>query len=431
VRQSLLSCSSLGLALCLANCGDAASDVATGPRSYRGFHSFTLELGQSANSESIKLVPGRDLAVLSSSKAKRATLVRLDGDALVELRARSLFPSDTSESELTSVEVAPSGEWAVFTRTLETRDPTSGEQTSCGGELVFVDISDSAAFGTILKELPVGPMPDSVDVSSDGRLVAVANERDSAWGGKCKVAGVVPSVSIVDVSAGVAQASELYRVTMLEDEVVNREPETVAFSRDNDLVVCTLQDSYEVALFRVSALVGLSAPTSRDVNVVRLPKNELGKDPWPDGVAAFTDKTGAEYFAIAGEWNDTLMVIDAAGKLVANVDIRASDMPSDLPRDTSGEPPPFRPDSLAMFRFGGEAHLAVSLKHAGAVGIWDVGDATAPRFTAVVKVGKADSGTPSTPSSIGTEGIAATPTGDSIVCANEGEGSVSLVRVSP
>jgi len=62
---------------------------------------------------------------------------------------------------------------------------------------------------------------------------------------------------------------------------------------------------------------------------------------------------GAEYFVIAEKWNDILVVIDAVGSLFANADIRTSDMPSDLPRDTSGEAPPFRPDSLARFRFGG------------------------------------------------------------------------------
>ncbi len=420
----------LAAALLLGGCAEATDKGAAPQRLYRGYAAFTLKLGQSDNAEAVKLIPSSDLALLSSSKAKKATLVRIDGETLVELRSRALFADDPSESELTNVEVGPAGEWAVFTRTLETRD-AAGKQTSCGGEVVFVDITDSAAFGTVLQRVTVGPMPDSVDVSSDGRWVVVANERDSAWGGKCEVAGVSPSISIIDVTNGVGLAHERQRVTMPPDATDGREPESIVFSRDDDLVVCTLQDSHEVALLRLSALAGLSALSSQDLQVVRLPQNSLGQDPWPDNIVAFADQSGAEYFAIAGEWNDTLIVIDGTGAVVANVDIDARDMPSDLPRDASGEAPPFRPDSLTKFQVDGHSYLAASLKHAGAVGIWDVSAADAPTFAEVIKIGKEDAGTPTTASTVGGEGVAASADGSAIVCANEGEGSLSLILPRP
>jgi hypothetical protein len=419
------------LFLICAACGTNDDTNPDARRPYKGRHASTLLLGQSDNAETVKLIPNTALAVLSSSKAKKATLVRLDGDSLSVVRSRVLLPDDTSETEVTSVNVSPTGDWAVFTHSLETRDATSGAQTSCGGELLFADVTDTDAFGTVLKRLTVGPMPDSVAVSSDGHWVAVANERDSAWGGKCEVPGYSGSVSIIDVSGGVAAAYEKTRVTMFDGDTDGREPESITFGRDDDLVATTLQDSHEVAFMRVSALVSAPAWTSDDIQVVRLPENSLGMDPWPDGIVTLNNGVGAELFAVAGEWNDTLIVIDDSGRVVTNHEIVAAEMPGDLPRDLSGESPLFRPDSLTVFRASERTYLAASLKHSGAVGVWDVTDPAAMSVADVIKIGDADAGTPITPSSIGSEGIAANADGSSIACANEGEGSVSLVRGVP
>jgi len=411
-------------------CTNADATPAVG-RPYRGFHAFTLQLGQSENPETVRLVPNGTLAVLGSSKAKRVTLVQVEKSALTVLRTRALFPDDSGESELTNLALNPTGDWAVVTHSLETRDPDTGAQTSCGGEILFVNTTDSVSFGTILGRVPVGPMPDAVAVSSDGHWVAVANERDSAWGGKCQVPGYSGSVSLVDISQGLSAAIERSRVTMLDDDTDGREPESLTFAADNDLLAVTLQDSHEVAFMRISALVDGPAWDSDDVQLVRLPTNSLGMDPWPDGIVAFRTASGAEYFAVAGEWNDTLMILDLQGRLVTNHEIVASEVPSDFPRDLSGEAPLFRPDSLAVFEADGSSYLAATLKHSGAIGIWEVKDPATMTVADVVKVGNIDAGTPTTPSTVGSEGLAASANGDTLVCANEGEGSISLVRPAP
>lgn len=54
-------------------------------------------------------------------------------------------------------------------------------------------------------------------------------------------------------------------------------------------------------------------------------------------------------------------------------------------------------------------------------------DAAVPLFVQAVKVGRDEMGTPTTASTVGTEGIAATADGAAIVTANEGESSASLI----
>jgi hypothetical protein len=184
-------------------------------------------------------------------------------------------------------------------------------------------------------------------------------------------------------------------------------------------------------LFRVSAVVGAdSAPvalTTDGLTIIRLPNRSTGAEPWPDGVIAFTDAGGVGYFAVAGEYNDTITVLSLGGTVVAQIELQQSDFPSDLPRNLEDwSHAPFRPDSATAFQYAGHRSLAFSLKHAGAVGVWRVDDVNAIEMVSVVKVGDADEGTPTTESSIGTEGISANGRG-LIVTANEGESSISLV----
>jgi len=426
------------LTLALAGAGACESDPADGggcgddgtgcARPWVGQLAHTLRLGASDNAEVIKAVPGRPLALLVSSKARKVTLLRVADGQLETVREATLFGDDPTESELTHVDVSSDGTWAVLTRTLVTTDG-SGAQIACGGELVFIDAADGDAFGDILKQVTVGPMPDSVDISDDDTLVVSANERDGpdAWG-KCEVPGATPSISVVDVAGGPAAATERHRIALVDADTGPREPESVLFSADGDLVVATLQDSHEAALFRVSALAGKPAPTSADLTIVRLPNDALGAGPWPDGVARFTAGDGAEYFAIAGEWNDTLILLDGAGTVVATKTVAASDLPANLPRVQAEGSPPFSPDSLATFRSAGRVYLAVTLRHAGAVAVYDVTDPTAPVYDTAVTVGADErGGQDDDGSTIRPEGIAAAADGTFVLTANEAESSVSLI----
>lgn len=416
----------------LGACDGGGAGGGEGPAAghYLAELAHTLLLGAADNAEVVKAIPGTDQALLISSKARKLTLLRVGAEELVVLREAALFESDDTESELTHVAVSPDGAWAACTRTLIEVDG-DGAQTDCGGELVFVDVADGDGFGTVLAQVPVGPMPDAAAVSPDGTWVAVANERDGpdAWG-KCVVPGEVPSVSVIEVPAGDATAAvERHRVTMVDDDTGPREPETVAFSRDGDLVVATLQDSHELVMFRISDLDGVVDPTSElaAVTIVSLPGDAAGASPWPDGVERVALPGGGEVFAVAGEWNDTFLVVDPAGEILANHPISAADLPAALPRVIDEGSPRFSPDSVASFTVDGAPHVAFTLRHAGAVAVYDLTDPAAPIYVSAVAVGKTEAGGQDEGgSTIRPEGIAAAADGTWLVTANEEESSVSL-----
>ena len=410
--------------------GDSGSGGGPGAGHYLAELAHTLLMGAADNAEVVKQVPGTSRALLISSKARKLTLLAVDEDKLTTLREAALFENDPTESELTHLAVAPDGTWAACTRTLIETDG-DGAQTDCGGELVFVDVRDAETFGTVLIRVPVGPMPDSVAVSDNGRWVAVANERDGpdAWG-KCVVPGEVPSVSVLEIPDGdPTGAVERHRIVMVDGDTGPREPESVVFSQDNDLVVVTLQDSHELLMFRVSALEGTAHPTSEldAVRIIALPGDAVGAGPWPDGVERVPLPAGGEIFAVAGEWNDMFILVDSEGQILANHPVSPADLPADLPRIVDEGSPLFSPDSVASFTVDGRPHVAFSLRHAGAVAIYDVTDPVAPIFASAVTVGLNETGGQDEDgSSIRPEGIAAAPDGSWLLVANEAESSVSL-----
>jgi hypothetical protein len=342
-----------------------------------------------------------------------------------------LFPSDPSESELTHIDFSPDGSYAVITRTLPTA--VDGQQVSCAGELVFVSMVPDT-FGQVLSQVEVGPMPDSVDVSPDGLWVVSADEVDYN-DGKCTVEGTTPSISILSVEGGAGAAVVTATITMVSVDGENlREPEQIVFGADSDRVVATLQDTHEIISFTVSDVMaeGGGALTSEHqmVAITSLPLRSDGAEPWPDGIANFTLVDGEELFIVTGEYNDTFHILNESGEPIYQYEIDPADMPSDLPRNIeSWSLAPFRPDSVTAFTMESSPEsvfVAASLKHSGAVGVWDVSDPSGFVLQGVVSVGDNDEGTPVTESTIGTEGIASFD-GGVIITANEEESSVSLV----
>jgi hypothetical protein len=419
----------LGVALaCESAPPDAPLDDATASPSWR--HVQTVRAGAADNSEVVKMLADGEYAILVASKARKLTLLRVTEAGLAPTRTVSLFTEDGGESELTHVDLNAQETFAAVTRTIP--QYVDGELVACGGALVFVDISDTERFGTILSEVEVGPMPDAVDISGDDRWAVTADEVDYN-DGKCPLSSAKASVTVIELPSGdPTQARVRAQITMVDAvEGLRREPEQAVFGPDDDQVAVTLQDTHEVLLFRVSAVVGAEdAPmtlTTEGLTIIRLPNRSTGAEPWPDGVIAFTDARGDGYFAVAGEYNDTFTVLSLGGTVVAQVELQQSDFPSDLPRNLEDwSHAPFRPDSVTAFEYAEHRYLAFSLKHAGAVGVWRVDDVHAIELVSVVKVGDADAGTPTTESSIGTEGISANRRGQ-IVTANEGESSISLV----
>ena len=401
--------------------GAGGEAVPAGP--WRGAVADNLQLGASDNAEVIKVLPSGTQAVLAASKGRKLVLLDFAGGVLVSKRERVLFPDDTGEGELTHVDFLPDGKTAAVTRTQPVVDG-AGTQTDCQGSLVFVKIEDTDAFGEVVATLPVGPMPDAVDVSPDGKWAVVANERDAvSLYGKCAVESLSPSISVVDLTA-FPTVREVARIPL--DGASGQEPEQVAFSADSDHVLVVLQDSQQVALFQLSALLVNPTPTAADLNIVTLPNNSLGAEPWPDGAVAFRDDAGGSFYAVAGEYNDTLNVLDLTGALISKVEINAALIPAEFPRGAE-DSPPFRPDSLTGFTYGGRSHVAASLKNSGSIGLWDVSNASAPKFLQAVKIGKRETASATEESVIGTEGISANQDGTAILTANEGESSASLV----
>ncbi|MDR0965456.1 MAG: hypothetical protein LBM75_02940 [Myxococcales bacterium] len=421
------------LALTFAACGGKGSDTPSDDvKPYQGTHAQTKLMGTNDNAEVIRALPNSNKVLLLSSKARKLTLLEIDGARLSVLAEKVLFPEDSSESELTNLAIAPDSAYAVATRTIITTG-ADGEQTNCGGELVFIDIAAGAAFGTILQQLAVGPMPDAVAISDDGRFAVSADERDGpdAWG-KCEVLGKTASISVIQIGEGGPASARVFRqITMIDEVGVGpREPESVAISKDSDRVVVTLQDSHELAIFDISALPDEAQLTSEHaaVKIVKLPPNDLGAFPWPDGVLVFDDADGQEFFAIAGEWNDRLIVVDRDGTAIANEELSPRQLPESLPRVVDSGSPLFSPDSLAGFTYDGVPYLAVTLRHSGAVAFYDVSNAAAPAYRSAVKVGQNEQGgIDEDGSTVRPEGICAASDGRFVATANEGESSVSLI----
>jgi len=417
-----------GLLGAVATGCEDSHDGTTGDTRWTGHLADTYQMGKADNAEAVRVLPGGQGAVLLSSKARKATLFRIANGRLAWAREKAFYPADPTESEMTNLDVSSDGTWAVATRTiLEVNG--DGQQVRCGGMAVFFDITDSESFGTILAEVEVGPMPDAVAISDDDRLVAVANERDGpeAWG-KCEVPGAIPSISILSLPAGPTSAQEQVRIPMRDGGTGPREPESIVFAKDHDLVVATLQDSHEVALFRVSEVAAKAAPSSDDLRIVPLPANALGALPWPDGVARCVGPDGSEFFVVAGEWNDTFSILDGAGTIRSTTEISPRDIPADLPRVIDEGSPLFSPDSVACFVRGGRVHGAFTLRHAGAVAVYDLSDPGAPTFVQAIAVGREERGAADeNGSTVRPEGISATSDGGVVVVANEQESSLSLI----
>lgn len=409
---------------CLGACGGETTEPSGPSGAYRPHHAQTLKFGTADNAEVVKVLPGSTRAIVVASKARKVTLIDVQQERLQELASKILFPEDTSESELTHIDFSPDGTWAVLTRTKVFKDG-DGATLDCAGSLVFIDARAGGDFGKVLAEVEVGPMPDGADVSPDGQWVVSANERDVVWG-KCEgVQGLeAPSLSVLDVSGGPAAAREVHRVKMMVN--LEREPEQVVFAKDSDLMVATLQDSHEVLFLRRSALSATATLSDSLATIVTLPKNSIGQDAWPDGIAGFLDGTGRELFVVAGEANDTLTIFDAQGALVNSIEIVEGDIPASFPRDGSWGPL-FRPDSVTAYVRENRSYVATSLKAVGAVGIWDFTDPMKPLRVVVEKVGAQELAGADSESSLGTEGISASPEYGFIITANEGESSVSLL----
>lgn len=415
----------------LIACEDAASEKAAadaGTPTVTARHVFTLPFPTEDGSEIIKMLPSGDRAVLLASKTGRVTLLAVQETSLQELRTVELFGEEPVPGELTHIDISNDGTFGAVTRTIPIEE--NGVLVDCQGELLLIDLR--LDFGEIFARLPVGPMPDGVDISADQRWVVTADEADHFR--RCPLESVRGGVTVVELPGGSpGRARVRARITMDKVGDAHREPETIVFGPDDDLVAATLQDTHEVLFFRRSALVGedpdvvVERPAT-DFTLTRYPAGADAREPWPDGLHAFTheDRT---VFVATGEFNDSFAFFNEDGSFLSQTPIDLDDLPGDLPRnpdDALGGL--IRPDSVAPFVYQDQRYLALSLKYSGAVALYRVVDLTKPEFVAVVRVGETEMGTLSTPSTVSPEGIAGADRGI-VVTANEGESSASLIRL--
>ena len=387
----------------------------------------TLPVGTKENAEIIRAIPGQDAAILISSKSRKLTRLNVRDNELSVDKTQILTTDDSqTESEVTSAGMI-SDKAIVVTHAIQKFDENH-KQSDCLGKLLFVDITEEH-FGEVLSEVEVGSMPDAVAVSSDGLWAISADEHDSeplAWG-KCTIAEKKPSVSLISLKDGFSAPKLQTTIHFSDDAGKVREPEYVAIAADNDLVAVTLQDSHEIAMFRISEVKNSENISENDIKIIELPPNAGGAFPWPDGIAAFSNQ-GKPYFIIAGEWNDTLPIIDGEGNVVSNIQIDEKNVPTSYPRANEANTPLFSPDSLFLFQRDAHQLAAVTLRHAGAVIVYNIDDPAKPAFAGIVKVGADETNATETDGSVvRPEGISGTPDGSFIFVANEKESSVSLV----
>jgi len=396
----------------------------------------TLVAGTFDNAEIVRAIENTNDAILVSSKAQKLTRYTFNdskGISLVKMSDSIIAAPASDDDEITSGNLYDKDTF-IATHTILRK--TGEKITSCEGELIAVSLKDDE-FGKVIKTVDVGPMPDYVAVSPDKKWAISADERDSevdAWG-KCPVTDAVPSVTIVDLSEGVSSMKAVARIKFTQkSEYGPREPEGVAIASDNDTVAVSLQDSNEMAIFRISDVMKNTADAETGMielgddaaKIVMLPVSDEGLYTWPDGVVSLK-VGGKDYFVLAGEWNDMIVTSDTDGNIISKVQITKSDVPTTYPCSSEAETPHYSPDSLTTYTRDGHTYVAASLRYAGAVIAYNFDDPTKPTFAGVAKVGKDDyAGCSENNSKVRPEGISAA--NGLIWTANEKESSISVVK---
>ncbi len=432
MKHTLLFCA---LAMLAWGCSDDESPNTTPSRVATMLNLTSADTwitGANDNAEIIRAVPNSNQAILIASKAKKITKLTHNNDGSISAtKVSNPVSAQNDDDELTSGNLIDDKTMLV-THTMLVK--TGDKITACRGEVVALSLED-ATFGNVVGRVDVGPMPDAVAISPNKHWAISADEHDSAeaWG-KCPIEDVSPSVTLIDLSDGAANMKPVARITFTRNALGPREPEYVAIASDNDTVQVTLQDSHEVAVFKISDVLShaksdnaLIELTEQDIKIVALPQNDKGENAWPDGIITF-DIAQKPYFVIAGEWNDTIITLDQTGELVSNVKIRETEVPSNYPCAIDVQTPLYSPDSLTMFVHDQHSYVAATLRHAGAVIVYNFDDPTRPAFAGIAKVGSKDNTSCDKAGSIvRPEGISATS--DGIWTANEGESSVSLIQL--
>ncbi len=369
----------------------------------------SLLIDPSGNTEIVDIVPGSDTRAIAIN-ALSNVLVELAYSATSITLVRTVFLVTGSDSAVTtSVKAAPNGQYAAVTVA----------ETDCTDDRVlFVDITDSANFGAVLGQVPVGYAPDATAFSHDGAYLVVADEGDNDFPCDVTLGG---SVTIVDLSGGPGAATVAQTIPVTH--AATSEPEGVAISADGTVII-PIQDTSELGFFSLS-----DVPTATITFISVAGEPPVATE--PDGIAI--SDTG-RWAAVGLEEDDRLAIVDIANRtVVQDYDILAAgDVPGDYPSDTRTEPrADLEPEQLVFFRQRGALFIVVTLQESNAAIAYRVDETTgALTFDSIDRLGVQPLAVDplNGRGTIRAEGIAVNPRAGLFLTANEGEGSVTLLR---
>jgi hypothetical protein len=373
---------------------------------------MSLDAGQNANAEIVRVVPGSDdKAVFVSSAIGRLTVIDYTPSAFSFGATYDLDPGSAT-AEMTSLDVSPQigGENYIAVCVAE---------TDCAkGKIMFVKLSD----GTIVKEVEVGYNPDGTAFTKDGSYLIVACE-DDREDRPCKPEDRHGgSVAIIDLTGGVANASLVQDFAV--DWDTDSEPEHCETSADGTVVV-SVQETSQIMIFNVA-----DAPLAAgEYTVVDLPDDGLSGDDAteaePDGLFISPDGTMA---LISNERNGTFQLMALpSGNLYGSPYIIENDLPDGWQRDDRKSSKRTEPEECSLVEKSDKLYAVFAMQESHAVIVYDVTDPANPVFDSMAAAGinhENDNGM--VKSSIGSEGLGMHQTNGVCFSANEREGSISM-----
>jgi len=398
------------------NACDLDSTCEANPR-YDIHEVMSLATGADENPEIVRIIPGTvNRAVLASSAAKKLTFIDY-GAASFSFAESYSYVLGGPASEMTSMTVSPDGKFLVI---------TDARADCAKGFVHIVDLD--AEHGTIINSIEVGYNPDSVAISKDGRWLVCADE-DDREDRPCKPADRHGgSVSVIDLSVGLDQATVVK--TILTDWDPEAEPEGVKIAPDNDTVLVALQETSQLAFFRLSEIQDANFDMYAIINFV----DDLGVSAGePDGVAI--NEEGDVALVVLEKTDSFALVSVTDATVLALYSIEDNgDLPSSYNRDMEKSTKRMEPEEVAIIKAGGQVFGLMALQESHAVLVYNITDPTQPVFDSIAPVGigyqaEDDAGLMEK-SAIGSEGLAICPANAITFIANEREGSVTMLTSS-
>lgn len=385
----------------------------------------TIATPTDANPEIIRMVPGSSSeALFVSSSQKSLTKITYTSDGFA-LGTQQLYEQD-QQSEMPSITISPDGKWVVAT-VIDVAGYDADNSVCNTGRILIIKLEDLSVY----FQIDVGYNPDSAKFSPDGKWLVVVNEddrEDRACKPDDRHGG---SISVIDSSHADPSLWTVKQEIMV-DHAEDSEPEGVDIAPDNDTVVISIQETSQVGIFQLSS-VPIATLVVVDVPPVTDPSGEStdGLAAEPDGLCVSPD---GKYAVISNEKSDSFSIMDLSNhSFLSNTRITES-LPSDYNRDKRKSTKNIEPEECAVVEKSNHVYALFALQESHAVIVYDITDASSPKFDSVAKAGDkwVDDQTAggSKASLVGSEGLAVHTVNGVVFSANEREGSVTMFKAS-